>query len=131
MPPGGLCIGQRRALWSMFPSLKEGGIMITAIVRFKLAPGEDRESAIEEIKKTIPLYQRAAPALIRKQISIDADKGEGCSVYLWRDQESAERFFEMAKTNIKAKTGQEPQIEYLSCDVLVDNKSGEVVFGGS
>ena len=103
--------------------------MITAIVRFKLAPGESQDAALEEIKKTIPLYQAAAPALIRKQISIDAAKGEGCSVYLWKDRESAERFFTMAKANIKAKTGHEPQVELLETHVIVDNEKGDVVFG--
>lgn len=103
--------------------------MITTIVRFRLAPGETRDQALEEIKRTVPIYQAAAPALIRKQISIDAEKGEGCSVYLWRDREAAERFFERARVMIKAKTGHEPDVEFLTCDVLVDNQSGEILFG--
>jgi hypothetical protein len=102
--------------------------MITTIVRFRLAPGEDHEGALAEIQKTIPLYQAAAPALIRKAIHIDAANGEGRSVYLWEDRESAERFFETARANIKAKTGHEPDVEYLDCHVLVDNRTGEVIF---
>ncbi len=102
--------------------------MITAIVTFKLAPGESREGALAEIRHTVPLYQRAAPALIRKTIHIDAAKGVGRSIYLWQDRASAERFFEMAKANIKAKTGHEPEIEYLDCNVLVDNVTGEVSY---
>lgn len=102
--------------------------MITAIVRFKLAPGEGHEAALEEIKKTIPLYQNAGPALIRKQICIDAAKGEGRSIYLWADRASAERFFEMAKAHIKAKTGNEPEVELLETHVVVDNDKGDVTF---
>lgn len=102
--------------------------MITAIVTFRLTPGETHEEALAEIRKTVPLYQRAGPALIRKAIHIDAEKGVGRSVYLWQDRASAERFFEMAKANIKAKTGHEPLVEYLDCHVLVDNASGEVSY---
>lgn len=102
--------------------------MITAIVTFRLAPGESHEGALEEIRKTVPLYQRAGPALIRKAIHLDAANGVGRSVYLWQDRASAERFFEMAKANIKAKTGHEPEVQYLDCHVLVDNSTGEVTY---
>lgn len=102
--------------------------MITAIVRFKLALGESQEEALAEIRKTLPLYQSAGPALIRKQISIDVDKGEGRSIYLWQDRVSAERFFEMAKAHIKAKTGHEPEVELLETQVVVDNEKGEIIF---
>lgn len=102
--------------------------MITAIVRFKLAPGESHAEALAQIRKTVPLYQSAGPALIRKQISIDAEKGEGRSIYLWQDRASAERFFEMAKAHIKAQTGQEPEVELLETHVLVDNEKGEVTY---
>ncbi len=102
--------------------------MITAIVRFKLAPGESHEAALEEIRKTVPLYQNAGPALIRKQICVDAEKGEGRSIYLWSDRGAAERFFEMAKAHIKAKTGSEPDVELLETHVVVDNATGEVLY---
>lgn len=102
--------------------------MITAIVTFRLAEGESHEGALAEIRNTVPLYQRAGPALVRKAIHLDAANGVGRSVYLWQDRASAERFFEMAKANIKAKTGHEPQVEYLDCHVLVDNASGEVSY---
>jgi hypothetical protein len=102
--------------------------MISTIVRFRLPPGETHEEAIAEIKKTLPIYQAAAPALIRKAIHIDADAGVGCSIYLWADRASAEAFFARASTMIKAKTGHAPEVEYLECDILVDNSSGEVTF---
>jgi hypothetical protein len=101
--------------------------MITAIVTFRLAPGEDREGALAEIRKTLPLYRQAGPALIRKAIHLDPARGIGRSIYLWSDRASAERFFEMARTNIKAKTGHEPEVELLEVDVFVDNSTGEVV----
>jgi hypothetical protein len=102
--------------------------MITTIVRFKLPPGESHDVALGEIKHTIPLYQKAGPALIRKQICLDAAKGEGRSIYLWSDRASAEAFFKMATANIKARTGQVPEIEYLETHVVVDNSTGEVIF---
>ncbi len=102
--------------------------MLTTIVTFRLAEGESHEAALEEIRKTVPLYQRAGPALVRKAIHLDAANGIGRSVYLWQDRASAERFFEMARANIKARTGHEPTVEYLDCHVLVDNASGEVSY---
>jgi hypothetical protein len=102
--------------------------MITAIVTFRLSPGETQAQALEEIRKTVPLYRQAAPALLRKAIHLDAESGVGRSVYLWQDRASAERFFEMARANIKARTGHEPEIQYLDCHVLVDNVSGEVSY---
>lgn len=100
--------------------------MLTAIVRFRLKPGEDRAGALAEIDKTIPLYQAAAPALVRKAIHLDVENGIGTSVYLWSDRSAAERFFEMAKANIKAATGFEPDVTLMDVDVLVDNDSGVV-----
>lgn len=100
--------------------------MLTAIVRFRLKPGEDRAGALAEIDKTIPLYQSAAPALIRKTIHLDVEKGIGTSVYLWSERALAERFFEMAKANIKAATGFEPEVTLMDVDVLVDNEAGTV-----
>jgi hypothetical protein len=102
--------------------------MISTIVRFKLAPGESHDEALEEIRKTLPIYQAAAPALIRKAIHLDAAAGEGRSIYLWSDRASAEAFFARASVMIKAKTGHAPDIEYLECHVLVDNSLGEVTF---
>ncbi len=102
--------------------------MISTIVRFRLAPGESHEAALDEIRRTIPIYQAAAPALIRKAIHLDAARGEGRSIYLWQDRESAEAFFARASEMIKAKTGHAPDVEYLDCHVLVDNASGEVTF---
>ena len=102
--------------------------MITTIVRFRLAPGETHEQALEEIRRTIPIYQAAGPALIRKAIHLDAAAGAGRSIYLWADRASAEAFFARASAMIKAKTGHAPEVEYLDCHVLVDNLAGEVTF---
>ncbi len=59
--------------------------MITALVHFALRPGITLEEAIEEVRHTIPIYE-AEPALIRKQIGLDPENGEGFSVYLWKDR---------------------------------------------
>ncbi|MCX9147442.1 hypothetical protein [Erythrobacter sp. WG] len=100
--------------------------MISTIVRFRLPPGETQAEAMAEIEKTLPIYQAAAPALIRKAIHIDADAGTGTSIYLWTDREAAEAFFARASAMIKAKTGHAPDVEYLACNILVDNAAGEV-----
>lgn len=100
--------------------------MISTIVRFRLPPGETEEEAMEEIRKTLPIYQAAAPALIRKAIHIDAAAGRGTSIYLWADRAPAEAFFARASEMIKAKTGHAPEVEYLECNILVDNSAGEV-----
>lgn len=100
--------------------------MISAIVRFRLPPGETHEEALEEIRKTLPIYQAAAPALVRKAIHIDADAGVGTSIYLWTERAPAEAFFARASAMIKAKTGHAPEVEYLECDIVVDNAAGEV-----
>lgn len=99
--------------------------MFTGIVRFKLRPGITREQALEEIRHTIPIYQ-AQPALVRKQISLDLEAGEGVSVYLWRDRAAAERFYEMARPMLVKQTGAEPDIRLMETQVIVDNGTGEV-----
>jgi hypothetical protein len=101
--------------------------MITAIVRFKLRPGITREQALDDIKHTIPLYQAQAD-LVRKQISLDLDRGEGMSVYLWKARASAEKFYEMARPILKEQTGAEPEITLHDTVVVVDNSTGEVSF---
>lgn len=100
--------------------------MITAIVRFKLRPGITREQALEDIRHTIPLYQGQA-ALIRKQISLDFQRNEGVSVYLWQERGPAEAFYEMARPILRQQTGAEPEISLHETYVLVDNSSGEVI----
>jgi hypothetical protein len=100
--------------------------MISTIVRFRLPPGETQAEALAEIHKTLPIYQAAAPALIRKAIHIDAEAGMGTSIYLWADRAPAEAFFARAAEMIKAKTGHAPDVEYLECNILVDNAAGEV-----
>ena len=99
--------------------------MITAIVRFKLRPGITREQARADIEHTIPLYQAQA-ALVRKQISLDLEKGEGLSVYLWRDRAAAEAFYAMARPVLRQQTGAEPEISLHETVVVVDNERGEV-----
>lgn len=101
--------------------------MITAIVRFKLRPGITREQALDDIKHTIPLYQAEAD-LVRKQISLDLGRGEGMSVYLWKQRASAETFYEMARPILRQQTGAEPEITLHETAVVVDNSTGEVIF---
>ncbi len=99
--------------------------MITATVRFKLRPGVDYDQAIAEIKNMIAMYQ-SQPQLIRKQICLNVEKGEGRSFYLWKDRSAAEAFFEMARPMLREQTGAEPEIELLETHVLVDNSTNDV-----
>ena len=99
----------------------------TAIVRFRLRPGITLDEALGEIRHTVPVYQ-AEPELVRKQISLDIEGGEGRSVYLWRDRAAAERFFARAAEMIRAQTGFAPEVELLDTYVVVDNDTGEAVF---
>jgi hypothetical protein len=100
--------------------------MYTGIVHFKLRPGITRAEAIADIRHTIPIYQ-AQPALVRKQIMLDLEAGEGRSVYLWKDRASAETFYEMARPMLVKQTGAEPKIEILETQVIVDNSTGDVM----
>lgn len=100
---------------------------VTAIVRFRLRPGITLPEALDEVRHTVPIY-RAEPALVRKQIHLDVGRGEGRSIYLWRDRAAAEAFFERARPMIAAQTGAEPEVELLPTHVLVDNSTGEVAF---
>lgn len=101
--------------------------MVTAIVRFKLRPGVDLAHAVAEIRAQLPMYQ-AQPALLRKQISLDPDRGEGTSVYLWKDRAAAETFFAAARPILREQTGAEPDITIMDTQVLVDNVSGDAIF---
>lgn len=102
-------------------------VMTTAIVRFRLRPGTTRAQALEDIRHTIPLYQ-AQPALVRKQISLDLERSEGMSVYLWKERAAAEAFYDMARPILKQQTGHEPEISLHDTYVVVDNIAGEVTF---
>jgi len=100
--------------------------VLTAIVRFRLPPGQTMEAALAEVARTVPLYQSAGPALIRKAIHLDIAAGTGTSVYHWSDRAAAEGFFAMAKKHIEAATGHAPEVELLDTHVYVDNASGTV-----
>lgn len=99
--------------------------MITSITRFPLPPGLDRAALVEDMKKTIPVYQ-GCPGLIRKYIGIDRDDGYGLGIYLWEDRESADAYYRRALPKMKEQLGVEPEIRFLDTPVVVDNHSGEV-----
>jgi hypothetical protein len=100
--------------------------MITAIVRFQLRPGISREQALEEIRHTIPIYQKQA-ALIRKQISLDLERSQGMSVYLWKDRAAAEAFYEMARPILKQQTGHDPEITLHETQVLSTTARASII----
>ncbi len=99
--------------------------MITSITRFPLPPGLDREALVEDMKKTIPVYQ-GCPGLVRKYIGIDLKQGYGMGIYLWEDRASADAYYERAMAKMKEQLGVEPEVSFLDTPVVVDNASGEV-----
>jgi hypothetical protein len=97
--------------------------MITAIVNFKLRADLDRATARRLFEEAAPRYQNV-PGLVRKYFLFGAD-GAGGGVYLWRDRETAERFYSAEwRAGIRARTGADPQIAYFESPVIVDNLAG-------
>lgn len=103
--------------------------MITALSKFKLRPGLTRDQAIAEIHETIPIY-KGRPDLVRKYIGLDFEAGYGIGIYLWKNRESAEKFFAFARAKIREQTGSDPEITFLDTPVIVDNVTGEVLADG-
>lgn len=98
--------------------------MITAIVTWHADPGVDRQTLIERLKKSIPVYA-GRPGLVRKYICLDPENDRGFGIYLWESRAAAEAFYEMARPIIREETGAEPQAALYETVVIVDNVTGE------
>ena len=96
--------------------------MITAIVRFPLPEGYTAGDARLAFEKSAPNY-RGVPGLVRKYYLYG--DGSGGGVYLWRDRETAERFYSEAwRNSIAQRFGSPPEIRYFDTPVIVDNAAG-------
>ena len=94
--------------------------MITAIVRFPLPKTTTREDAEGMFEKSAPNY-RSVPGLIRKYY-LYGDGPTGGDVYLWDNQETAERFYSDSwKATIAQRYGAQPEILFFESPVIVEN----------
>lgn len=100
--------------------------MITAIVTWRAAPGEDRSSILARLRQSIPVYKGRA-GLVRKYICLDLEHGRGFGIYLWETREQAEAFYAIARPIIRAETGHEPDVQLYDTPVVVDNLTGETL----
>jgi hypothetical protein len=101
--------------------------MVGVLTQYALSP----DLTIEQVEQ---MNRDAAPrflhmeGLIRKYFFVLEDGSGATGVYLWRDRETAEKFFtEEWKTFIAGKYGFRPKVSYFLCTVVVDNTSGEIV----
>jgi hypothetical protein len=105
---------------------KEGKIMITALVQFKLPKPMTRDKAQEIFSTTAPRY-RDLQGLIRKYYILSEDGGTAGGVYLWKSREDAEQVYtDDWKEFIVEKYGSEPFITYFESPIIVDNLTGEI-----
>jgi hypothetical protein len=99
--------------------------MITAIVRFKLAPGTTLQTAAELFKGSAAKYQNL-PGLVRKYYLFG--EGQGGGVYLWKSRADAERVYTAEwRKMIADRYGAEPDIQFFESPVIVDNANQEVL----
>jgi hypothetical protein len=99
--------------------------MIIAFVTFK--PTIGREEALKKMEASMPVYQKI-PGLIRKNY-IATEDGQMGGVYLWESREKAEAFYDESwPARFEAYgPGVRPQLRWLECPFLVDNRAGEIV----
>lgn len=101
--------------------------MFTTITTFRLPKRTSIEDAREIFLNAAPNFQ-TVPGLLRKQFLLSDDGKTAGGVYLWKDRDSAESFNnEKLVVLIKQQFGVEPEINYFSSPVIVDNLSGEVI----
>lgn len=100
--------------------------MITALVKWRLAPGITAEQAIERFKQSTHYYV-GLPGLVRKYIAINREKHFGYGIYLWHDQDTAEAFYTRVTPVIREETGSDPEIEFFDTPIIVDNLSAETL----
>lgn len=101
--------------------------MVTAIVRYELAPSMSAEDARANYDQAVAKFQ-AQPGLIRKYFMLSEDGRIGSSVYLWESRELALAFHdEDWKNFMQGKYGNRPVVELYHCQIVVDNLTGHVI----
>ena len=101
--------------------------MITAIVEFELPKPISVAHAKEIFLSTAPKY-KGMPGLIRKYYFLSENGAKAGGIYLWASREDANRIYtEEWKAFVRSKYGNDPQLSYLECPVVVDNLTNEVI----
>jgi hypothetical protein len=105
------------------------GVMITAIVQYKLPPSIDLAACAAHFQTIAPGF-RSVPGLIRKQF-IYAEDGWAGGVYLWETRAAAEAFYAGPwLAGIRERYGMDPQIKYFETACIADNAVGAVLVSG-
>lgn len=99
--------------------------MIVAFVEFSLqASGEAEMDEIFE--NSVPRYVDA-PGLIRKYYVLSEDGRRGGGIYLFATKSDAEQMYNDAwRAMYRARYGQDANITYYRCPIVVDNAIGKV-----
>ena len=99
--------------------------MITAIVRYQLPAGINREDCRQHFFKIASGFGEAK-GLIRKQF-IWSESGIAGGVYQWATLQDAKSFYQGAWLNgILERYGAYPTIEYFETMAITDNPGGNV-----
>jgi hypothetical protein len=100
--------------------------MIVAFIEFPLG-ASDRDRADQIFEQSISRYTDA-PGLIRKYYLQSQDGVRGGGIYLFESEAAAERMYDDEwRTSFRTRWGQEPQIRYYRCPIVIDNHTHEVI----
>jgi heme-degrading monooxygenase HmoA len=101
--------------------------MVTAIVRYDLAPSFTPERVLTYFEEAVPKFE-TMPGLIRKYFLLAEDGQSAGSVYLWESREQAVTYHnDRWKQFMQEKYGYRPTVVIYDCPVVVDNASGEII----
>jgi heme-degrading monooxygenase HmoA len=94
---------------------------VGTLVEVPLPAGIPMEKVIAGFKEAVPTYQKV-PGLLRKYF-ITSDKGTFGGVYLWKDEASANVWFNQAwKERIEKTYGQPAKLEWFDTPILTPSK---------
>ena len=97
------------------------GRSVSTIVTIPTPAGIGRERLVAEFEAALPTY-RKVDGLLRKYFIITAD-GRFGGVYLWRDQDAADRWFDTAWHERVRKTyGVDARLEWFDVPILMPTK---------
>ena len=98
----------------------------TAIVRFQLPEGLDRDAVKAAFETSAPRYQQV-PGLIRKYYLLSDDTRTAGGAYLFETRAAAEALYnDEWRASIKERFGSDPDIQFFESPVIVDNELGSV-----
>lgn len=100
--------------------------MVVALIEFR-APVSDPDRTNALYKETADRYT-AVPGLIRKYYLHSEDGAIGGGVYLFESKEAAEGLFTPEwHRYFRERYGQDAQIRYFRCPVVVDNAIHQII----